>query len=170
MLYQNKRAVTLHLVSLLTLALSVFVLYMIFSDLDGFFIEYSSKASGIGWMIFMLLAGNVMLGCMFWLSGRYVLQISALENRQVIVKTWSFLGIYHTTAYPETILKTPKFHFGKANFSHVPTVNAPWWKLKTPNGKTLVVDMQGDFSINFKDYDQNLKPKKIEKKKPKTSL
>lgn len=61
MLYQNKRAVTLHLVSLLTLALSVFVLYMIFSDLDDFFIEYSSKASGIGWMIFMLLAGNVML-------------------------------------------------------------------------------------------------------------
>ena len=159
MLYQNKRAVTLHLVSLLTLTLSVFVLYMIFSDLDGFFVEYSYKASGICWMIFMLFAGNVMLDCMFWLSGRYVLQISALENGQVIVQTWSVFGIYQITAYPETILKNPKFHFGKANFSHFPTVNAPWWRLKTPNGKTLVVDIHGKFSLNFKEYWQNPKSK-----------
>jgi hypothetical protein len=116
MLYQNKRVVTLHLVSLLTLALSVFVLYMIFSDLDGFFIEYSSKASGIGWMIFMLLAGNVMLGCMFWLSGRYVLQISALENRQVIVKSLVFFENIPYYGLSGNDFENSKIPFWKSKF------------------------------------------------------
>lgn len=155
MLYQNRRAVTLHIISLLTLTLSVFVLYMIFSDLEVFLKEYSSNAAGIGWMIFMLLAGNIMLGAMLWLSGRYVLRIWASENGQVMVQTWSFFGIYRTSHYPETILKNPQFRFGNANFSHVPTVNAPWWKLKTPKGKTLVLDMQADFSFDFKEYKGN---------------
>lgn len=90
---------------------------------------------------------------MFWLSGRYVIEISENKGNEVyiIVKTWSVFGIYRTTIYPKTILEKPKFHFGKANFSHVPTVNAPWWQLKSPNGKTLVVDIQGAFFTSFKD-------------------
>ncbi len=149
MLYHNKRAITLHLVSVLTLALSVFVSYMIFSDLDGFFEEYSSKASGIAWLIFMLVMGNAMLVCMLWLSGKYVLEIiqSETNKSEITVKTWSLFGLYRTKTYPKAMLENRKFHFGKANFSHVPTVNAPWYQLKTPSGKTMVMDLQGEFSI-----------------------
>ncbi len=152
MLYQNKRGVTLHLVSLLTLALSIFVSYLIFSDLDRFFQEYSSKISAILWLMFMLVMGNVMLICMLWLSGKYVIEIiqSNDDEENIVVKTWSIFGFYRSKIYPKGILEHTKFHFGKANFSHVPTVNAPWWQLKTPNGKVLVVDMQGEFSPNFK--------------------
>lgn len=151
-LYQNHRKLTLHAVSLLTLALAAFVVYMIFFDLDGFFSEFSSQATGIAWIIFFLLAGNSMLVCMFWLSGRYVLEITKLENQEeLIIKTWSIFGFYHKKRCPAGVLENPEFRFGKANFSHVPTVNAPWWKLKDQNGRTLVVDMNGKFFLDFKE-------------------
>jgi hypothetical protein len=61
LLYINKRSFTMYFVSLITVAMSIFVFYMIFSDLDGFFLEYSSRATGIAWMIFMMCCGNILL-------------------------------------------------------------------------------------------------------------
>src|SRR5690606_4576987 len=149
-LYRNKRTFTLHAVSLLTLRLSFFTFYMIFLSPDEFFAEFSSTASGIAWMIFFLIAGNSMLFCMFWLSGRYVLEIHKYDVQgEIMVKTWSISGSYRRKNYPHSILENRKFHFGHANFSHVPQVNAPWWQLKTPSGKSLIVDLNGDFSHDF---------------------
>jgi hypothetical protein len=139
------------------MALSAFVFWMIFSDIDGFFKEYSSRASGIAWMIFFLVAGNCMLVCMLWLSGRYVLQISETANGELEVETWSFWGLYCKRKYPGSILINPKFHYGRTAFSHVPTVNAPWWGLKTPRGKSLVVDLQGTFFFDWQNIPRHMR-------------
>ncbi len=158
-LYRNNRQFLLHAVSLLTIALSVFVFWMIFSDLSGFWGEYTSRASGIAWMMFFLVAGNSMMVCMLWLSGRYVLQINETVTGELEVETWDFLGLYRIKIYPRSILSDPKFHYGRAAFSHVPAVNAPWWGLKTPRGKTLVVDLQGTFFFDWQDVHKRISSK-----------
>ncbi len=140
LLYHNKRQATLYFVSLLTLALSVFTCYMIFSDWDAFAAEYRSDLSAIGWAIFMLVTGNVMLGCMVWLSGRYILRIEQTGEKHVSIQTWSIIGMYKTRVYPLEMLRTAVFYKGVSNYPNAPGVVAPYSVLKTPNGKKLILD------------------------------
>ena len=161
-IYTNNHSLKLYMVSLLILSLSVFVFYMIFSDLDDFYKEYSSKLSGTMWMIFMIVLGNAMFVCMLWLSGRYVLKIEHSEERFVSVKTWSILGLHKTEKYPKSILDNIKYYPGYTHIRGTPAANAPWFKLKTPKGKILVIDTQGHFSKKVK----NFKPNQIHTNEP----
>jgi len=129
------------MVSLLTAGLSVFTFYMIFFDLDNFFIEYSSKLSGIFWMIYFVIFGNILLICMLWLSGRYILKIEEAEEGFVYIKTWSIIGLHKTQKYPREILDTATFHKGVSNHPGAPVVVAPYSILRTPNGKRLIWDV-----------------------------
>ncbi len=144
-LYENFRSTTLHLVSLVTIALAIFVLWMIFHDLEGYLAEFRSLETAAGWTLFFMAAGSAMLSCMIWLSGRYVLSIIQ-EGNCVRIKTWSILGLHKTKAYPVSILNACEFKTGKSNFLNSPVVIASWLKLKTPVGKTLVIDLDGKFS------------------------
>ena len=121
---------------------------MIFSDLDDFFIEYSSKASGIGWMIFFLVAGNCMMACMLWMSGRYILRIERIDEKNILIKTWSIIGFHKTRKYPATVLNTSVFNKGVSNYLGAPVVVAPYSVLKTSTGKKLILDEQGIFYTN----------------------
>lgn len=138
--YINRRTPTLYMVTLITVALSIFTFYMIFSDLDNFFVEYSSRQSGILWMVFFLIAGNIMLGCMLWLSGRYILRIEEAEEGFVYIKTWSIIGRHKTRKYPDNLLDTAMFRKGVSNHPGAPVVVAPYSVLKTPTGKKLILD------------------------------
>lgn len=57
-LYVNKRSKTLYAVSILTAALSVFVFYMIFSNLELFLQEFETNVQAIFWTTFMVIMGN----------------------------------------------------------------------------------------------------------------
>lgn len=146
-IYTNERQLTLCTVSLLTISLSIFTAYMIFSDLDSFLMEFSSKISGIIWMILMMILGNIMLICMIWLSGRYVLKIENAEEGFINIQTWSILGFYKKRKYPKDILNQQKYHEGYTKFNGVPAANAPWIQIKTQEGKTLIIDAQGEFNL-----------------------
>ena len=147
LIYRNHRAITLHLVGLLTLAIPVYVITMIFWDFEHFLSEFSSRNSGIAWAIFMITMSHGTLIAMLWLSGRYVLSIteSDTRNETIEVKTWSFIGFYRTRYYPKSILNNSQYNPGTGFYGRGPVVNAPWYQLKTPKGKTLVVDGKGDF-------------------------
>lgn len=162
LIYTSNRTTMLYSVSILTLSLSVFVFYMIFSDLEGFFSEYSSSLSAFFWMCYMLITGNIMFFAMLWLSGRYVLKIEHSEERFVSVKTWSILGLHKTEKYPKSILDNIKYYPGYTHIRGTPAANAPWFKLKTPKGKILVIDTQGHFSKKVK----NFKPNQIHTNEP----
>jgi len=82
---------------------------------------------------------------MLWLSDRYILKIERLTENEISIKTWSVFGFHQTKTYPKNILESTKFHKGQANFYSTPTVNAPWIQLKTPRGKLLIMDIQGEF-------------------------
>lgn len=150
LIYKNSRSLTLYFVSVVTFALSIFVCYMIFSDLDTFFEEYSSRVSGIFWLLFMLVAGNIMFVCMLWLSGRYILKIEQTDEIFILITIWSMLGVYRTEKHPVEILKTEKFYKGVSNHFNAPVVVAPYSVLKTTTGKKLILDQQGFFQLKTK--------------------
>ncbi len=141
--YINRRTPTLYMVTLITVALSIFTFYMIFFDLDNFFIEYSSKLSGIFWMIYFVIFGNILLICMLWLSGRYILKIEEAEEGFVYIKTWSIIGLHRTKRYPKAITTSGTYYHGRANLPSTPVVNAPFSVLRTPSGKRLILDEAG---------------------------
>lgn len=145
LIFSSKRQLALYFVTLISLAVPVFTGYMIFSDLDKFLLEFSSKLSGYCWMVTMILASNVMLGAVLWLNGRYVLKIESFFEEYVTIKTWSILGNHRTRIYAITILDGLKFMPGRSFLPARPVSNSPWFKLKTPKGQTLVVDLQGEF-------------------------
>lgn len=146
LIYQNKRKSTLNFVSMICLGLSFFVFYMIFHDLEGFFMEYSDIVYGYLALSFFLIAGNIMLLTMVWLSGRYVLMIKQINHNELLISTWSIIGFHKSFVQDVQLLKDVAFISGDAHFSGVPKVNAPWIKLITSKNKTLVVDIQGDFA------------------------
>lgn len=146
LVYQNNRKYTLNAVGMICLGLSIFVFYMIFHDLNGFFMEYSNPVYGYIALTFFLIAGNAMLVAMVWLSGRYVLKIVQNTPNELIVTTWSITGFSKSFIQDKQLLAEVDFIKGDAHFSGVPRVNAPWLQLKTSKNKTLVVDIQGDFS------------------------
>lgn len=146
LLYQNSRKYTLNAVGMICLGLSVFVFYMIFHDLDVFFMEYSDPVYGYIALTFFLIAGNAMLVAMVWLSGRYVLLIELIDPNKLKVTTWSMTGFHKSFIQDIQLLTDVQFIKGDAHFSGVPKVSAPWLKLKTSENKILVVDLLGDFS------------------------
>lgn len=150
LIYESKRQSVLYFVSVLTLATSVFVLYMIFSDWEEFASEYSSKFSAIGWTIFMIITGNIMFVCVLWLSGKYILQIKQADENHLFIKTWSILGFHKTQKFPAEILKTAVSHIGMTKTHRSPVVIAPYSVLKTLSGKKLILDEQGSWTSTKK--------------------
>lgn len=147
LLYKSRRSLILHLLSVMTLSLFVYVIYLIFSDLSGFMEAFGSVSSAIFVMIIFIVLGSAMFIALCWLSGRYVLTIVRVENEKefIQVKTWSVLGFYKTRKYHRNILKKYAYFRGESAYYEAPSVKAPWFRLKTPNGKWLVVDARGEF-------------------------
>lgn len=145
LLYRSNRQPALYFISVLTLALSIFVFYMIFSDWSGFALEFSSRFSAIAWAIFMLVAGNIMFCAVLWLNGKYILRIEQADENYIFIKTWSLFGVHKTRKYPADILSTAIFYTGITKGYRTPLVIAPYSILKTSSGKKLVLDKRGSW-------------------------
>lgn len=143
LIYKSNRLVVLYFVSVLTMVLSIFVIFMIFSNWSRFAMEFDSKFSAIAWAIFMLIAGNIMFCAVLWLNGKYILRIEQADEHFVFIKTWSIFGIHKTRKYPADILNSATFYNGITKSYRTPVVIAPYSILKTSSGKKLVLDEQG---------------------------
>lgn len=148
--YKNYRTKVLYAISMLAFVLALFVDFIIFSDLSLFLTDYSSKIAAIFWLFILFIVGNILFICMLWLSGRYILQIDLLHPEIINIKTWSIIGLHASKTYPMKILEQSKFHQGYLRFSEAPTVNAPWFRLQTPKGKLLIMDLRGDIRHELK--------------------
>lgn len=145
LIYKNNRIRLMYAVSVLTLSMSIFTNYMIFSDFDAFLSEFNSKSEGIFWMIFMVLCGHILLICMLWLSNKYVLEIAKISEHEIRIKTWSIFGFHKIYIDKVEILKSSTYTAGYTRITGGPMVNAPYLKLKLSNDKKLIIDLQGRF-------------------------
>src|SRR5690606_3159371 len=126
LIYESKRQPALYFISIITVALSIFVFYMIFSDWEEFALEYSSEFSAVAWTGYMLVAGNAMLVCMLWMNGRYILQIKKADENYIFIKTWSILGFHKTRKYPADIFLSTVFYNGISNYLYNSVIVTPF--------------------------------------------
>lgn len=126
---------------------SLFTCFMVFgitpSDIRQDHISiYTARA----WQAVLLLVGNVMLGGMLYLSGRYVLQIEEKEDGSLMLELWTIIGITKKVLLAAgSWEQRSSMHEGQSNFLGTPMVDAPWIGLKTKKGKRYVIDADGDF-------------------------
>lgn len=105
--------------------------------------EFGSAAAVLAWQAGMLLVSTVLVWPMAWLCGRYVTRVERLPDRQVRVKVWTWFG-RRQRVWPARF-GAGEDHAGQSALPGVPAVKAPWTGYRTPAGKRLVVDWQGDF-------------------------
>jgi hypothetical protein len=54
-------------------------------------------------------------------------------------------GKIKTEILEVSCLENMSFREGHFNFPQAPIFNAPWYKMKSPNHKTYIIDLQGTF-------------------------
>jgi hypothetical protein len=90
---------------------------------------------------------NILLAIMLWLSFRYVLKIQQIDKETIEITTWSIVGYKKVYIERLDILQNIKFHLGQSSFANAPSVNAPYYTLKTSKGKTLILDLKAEFNF-----------------------
>lgn len=144
-LYQNSRYSTLNFLSVATISISVFVMFIIFWDLEGFLRVFPQTY--MGWMLIGFVA-TIFLSMVFvllWISGRYVLTIREIDDSTLVVSTWSVWGKRNTHLYPKSILEPSFYTINTMCLPDDKATQSFWIPLKTPKGKDLIVDLQGVF-------------------------
>ena len=144
-LYKNNRILTLYFATSITIALPLFVYYMIIHNYQSLREEFTSTFTFISFIVFVILSTHILLATILWINQKYVLRIIKIDEQTIEVKTWSIIGLHGKKQYPKEILDKSDFMSGRGFYGRGPVVNAPWLKLKTPNNKTLIVDLQGEF-------------------------
>lgn len=144
-LYKNNRLRTLYFATTITIAMPLFVYYMIIRNFQNLRAEFTSTFTFILFIAFVILSTHILLATILWIHQKYVLRIIKIDEQTIEVKTWSIIGLHGNKQYPKEILNKTKFMDGTGFYGRGPVVNAPWLKLKTPDNKTLVVDLQGEF-------------------------
>lgn len=148
--YNNYRTKVLYAISMLAFVLALFVDFMTFSDLSLFLTDYSSKIAALFLLFILFMMGNILFVCMLWLSGRYIVQIDLVHPEIIQINTWSIIGLHASKTYPMAILEQSEFHQGYLRFAEAHTVNVPWFRLQTPKGKLLIMDLRGDIRNELK--------------------
>ncbi|WAC40131.1 hypothetical protein [Pedobacter sp. SL55] len=145
LVYQSKRENALWFVSVISLVTSCIINYLVctgkISNTD-----FSSQLSYIFWMIAFIIAGNLLMIVLLWMHGKYLIMLSILPNQMIAVTSWSIWGKHQTKTYTKAnFCGHVKSYDGKSNFYNIPSVNAPFVKIKTLQGKVFIVDLQGEF-------------------------
>lgn len=148
LLYKNNRVVRIYLAAIFTFATVTFAYFMVITQFDSLKKEFTSTTNLIAFLVFIFLCTHILLGTMLWMHQRYVLKIIEVDKHIIEIKTWSIIGLHGNKQYPKEILNETEFNPGKGFYGRGPVVNAPWLKVKTPKGRTLVVDLQGEFYDN----------------------
>ncbi|MCO5248167.1 MAG: hypothetical protein M9887_04360 [Chitinophagales bacterium] len=145
LIYTNRRGILLHVISIGSMAISIYLLYLLFGNIHDLVSELPSKNFGYFIVVLLTLLVFVIPVFIIWLHGRYVLKIiKTVYPNEIAVTTWSFFGNYRTKKYPEDIFSQAKYKKGKYLNPDGVSVDAPWLKITTPDNKILIIDLQGD--------------------------
>lgn len=143
-LYQSDRSLTLWLLLPVTLAPVLVVAWLLTLTSEAQLLQdFDSTGAIMIWKVGMLLLSSVLFWPMFWLSGRYVTRVEHVGAQRLRVTVWSMIGARETEW--TAAFSGGEYHDGKLVLPYVPVVNAPWTGYRSPEGKKLVVDAQGDF-------------------------
>ncbi|MCU0395496.1 MAG: hypothetical protein MUF29_06280 [Chitinophagaceae bacterium] len=145
LLYINGRQWTLAFVSLVSLAAAAGVDYVVWLEPASLDEEFDSPLHAWAFKGMVMVLGHAMLVAVWWLSGRYVLEMQEAAKDTLVVKTWHWLGLHRTRRYPVSLLEDAGYVEGRTRLPGRPVVHAPWLKLRTPGGKALVLDLQGKY-------------------------
>lgn len=105
--------------------------------------EFGSPGALRAWQAGLMLLSTILVWPMLWLSGRYVTRIERLADGQVRVQVWTWFG-HRQRDWPARS-GAGEDHAGLSALPGAPVVNAPWTGYRTPEGRRLVVDWQGEF-------------------------
>ena len=141
-LYESKRTGLLRLISIfifLTLLVSTYYSLTMSSD------EFSSELSTIFWRSVFILIPAVLMTCMLWLSGKYVLMLELMPGRQIRISTWNILGRRQTRIWKAAdFVPEAKMYEGQTEIIAKPKVNAPYLIFSSLNGEKILLDLQGE--------------------------
>lgn len=144
LLYQSGRTATLWLLLPVTLAPVLVVAWLLTLPSEAQLLQdFGSSAAILIWKIGMLIFSSILFWPMLWLSGRYVTRVEHVGPQRLRVTVWTLAGA--RTREWNAAFSGGEFHAGKLVLPYAPIVNAPWTGYRTPEGKKLVVDTQGDF-------------------------
>ena len=124
-IYQSNRRLILHFVSIICLAVSALVIHIVFFLNKNLQAEFNSLLAYYAWLMFLLIAGNIITLAIIWLSGRYVLKITIGDDNRINITTWSIIGLYQTKTYSATILHKRKYYKGESNNANAPAYMRP---------------------------------------------
>lgn len=157
LIFSSKRTKMLWFVTVLSFFLSVSInITLLTMDIDKELMEYSSLLSFVAFQIFFVIAGNILLVVMIWMSGKYAISIIVNPGNNISVKCWGIFGYrIHTFSVNRIISST--YFAGQSNFAGAPRVNAPWIRLKTDLGNLFIIDMQGEIHHGYEVFNAALK-------------
>lgn len=148
-LYDNKRKGVVNFVFAISLAISILCTYNVLSmSRETLITEFSTLFIGRLWQIFFIICGNILLFFILRYKNRYIIHIELKPYKQVVIKTWN-LGRGKTTTHDPLEFKNTDFYLGQTVLPNTPIVQAPYFKLSLNNGKTYLLDMQGDFPMGY---------------------
>jgi len=141
-LFNSQRNNKLWFVLLICISVSVFLSYFILILTDKQLLQdFDSLYLAKIWQVFMLLVANSLTLFMLWFGGRYVLQISRLENGNLLITTWhpfyfKYQKEYSKDAWAENIvLRQGKFF----------RFTTPYFILNPQSNKNMIIDLNGVF-------------------------
>jgi hypothetical protein len=144
LLYVSDRSPTLWFVLLVSIAPVPLIAWLVLLPAEADLLaEFGSPTAVRAWQAGMLLVSTVLVWPMVWLCGRYVTRVERLPDRQVRIEVWTWFG-RRRRIWPARF-GAGEDHAGQSALPGAPLVNAPWTGYRTPAGKRLVVDWQGDF-------------------------
>jgi hypothetical protein len=143
LLYRSGRSRTLWLVLILTLLPVPLSAWLVTLPSEARLLaEFGSLNVARFWQAGMVLLGSALFWPLFWLSGRYVTRVETTAEGSLRVQLWTVRGP-RTETWPA--LRGGEHHPGHSHGLPGVQVAAPWTGYRTPAGKTLVVDEQGEF-------------------------
>lgn len=144
LLYQSDRSRTLWLLLPVTLAPLLVVAWLLTLASEAQLLhEFGSVTAVLSWKVIMLLFSSILFWPLLWLSGRYVTKVEHVAPQRLRVTVWTLTGAQENEW--QGAFSGGEFHEGKLILPYAPIVDAPWTGYRSPDGKKLVVDMQGDF-------------------------
>lgn len=140
LLYRSGRGRLLWLMLPLTLAPVGLAAWLVaLPDATRLLAEFGSAGAARAWQVGMVLLASALFWPLCWLSGRYVLSVESSAGGRLRLRLWTLLG-------PRTREWQQPFAGGAAHDDGPDSqVAAPWAGYRTPEGRLLVVDGQGEF-------------------------
>lgn len=143
-LYRSGRSRTLWLLLAVSLAPLALVTWLLTLPSEARLLqELGSATAVLAWKAGLLLLSSTLFWPMLWLSGRYVTEVRRVGPGRLRVRVWTLLGCraQEWTGAGDG----GEVHEGRLALPDAPLVDAPWRGFRTPGGRRLVVDAQGDF-------------------------